>query len=308
LKTNRYADFASWQKEQHSTSEYNTHVKYWLTALSGELPSLDLPTDHPRPPNPSRRGGVVHFAIPPQLSVELNDLARTYHCTMFMVLLATYQALLRKYTGQEDIIIGTAIANRGYSIAIQQLIGFFVNTLALRTVVSEDAPFVKLLDSVRTSAISGFEHQDVPFDDVVTQLGVHRSLAMHPVYQAFFVLQGLPGMKEFCGFPTSPITLSSETEARFDLTLEICEEHSGGFGCSLEFARDLFDEATVQRMAGHFINLIGSILKVETSLSLFKPLTLFKGPCHTNFFAKYDGRSREKHSLAHLERNISSLS
>lgn len=258
----RYADFGVWQKEYSRGPEYEKHVKYWLAYLGGELPTLDLPTDHPRPPVPSRKGGLVYITVSPKIASSLSELAKGHYTTLYVLLLAAYHTLLHRYTGQEDIIIGTAVGDRA-TPEIQNLIGFFVNTLAMRTSIVGDMKFTQLLASMLTTTIANFEHQEVPFDEVVSRLGIHRSLAIHPICQAFFVLQNLPARKEFCGFDTVPLrSMAMDTVARFDLTLEITKTSSGGLECAFEFARDLFEEATIRAMAKHFTNLLESIVQV----------------------------------------------
>ncbi|MCA0402147.1 MAG: amino acid adenylation domain-containing protein, partial [Proteobacteria bacterium] len=255
----QYADFAAWQREWLSGERLRKQEDYWREKLA-DLPAtpLALPTDRPRPPAQSHRGAVHAFRVPKELVAGLEALAARQGCTLFMVLASAYTALLARYSGQRDIAIGTAIANRR-NADIESLIGFFVNTLVLRNAVDPQAPFLALLAAMRQSALDAYEHQDVPFEHLVDMLNPERNLGYSPLFQASFALQNAPmGALELPGLTLGALSAEA-TSAKFDLAM-MAFEREGALEIMLEYATDLFDSATIARMAAHYVALLEAIV------------------------------------------------
>ncbi|MDF5712387.1 MAG: amino acid adenylation domain-containing protein [Rhizonema sp. NSF051] len=254
----QYADFAVWQRQSLQGEVIESQLCYWRRQLDGTPRLLELPTDHPRPTIQSFRGATHSFQLSQQLSVAIKSLSQQQGCTLFMVLLTVFKILLLRYTGNDDIVVGSPIANRN-RIEIEQLIGFFVNTLVLRTNLSGNPSFRELLKRVQDCTLGAYAHQDFPFDQLVEKLQPHRDLSYTPLFQVMFVFQNAPmSQLEFPGLTLSPLAINSGT-AKFDLTLdmiEIGEELAG----TLEYNTDLFESSTISRMANHFQILLESIV------------------------------------------------
>ncbi len=219
---------------------------------------LQLPGDRPRPAQQSYRGATLVFSLDQALTAELKELSRRSGATLFMTLLAAWASLLGRYSGEEDLVIGTPIASRTQS-AIEPLIGFFVNTLALRTDLSGEPSFLELLSRVRQACLEAYAHQELPFESLVESLEVPRNLAHTPLFQVMFVLQN--NAEEALELPGLEVRLSESDSkvAKFDLTLSVAEA-GGALHGSLEYATDLFDGTTIERMSGHFRELLRSIV------------------------------------------------
>ncbi len=250
----QYADFAHWQRTHLAGEVLETHWQYWKRQLGGTLPVLELPTDRPRAAVQSFGGASETLSLPASLAEGLNTLARREGVTLFMLLLAAFKATLHRYTGQTDIIVGSPIANRN-RIETEGLIGFFVNTLALRTDLSGDPSFLELLKRVRTAALEAYAHQDMPFEQLVEQLQPDRSMNRHPLFQVMFQLgnapmseASLPGLT-LQGIETERVT------TQFDLSVDIVEDADGLLAVA-EYSTDLFDARTVARLLGHFRNVL----------------------------------------------------
>mgnify|MGYP005837764035 CR=1 FL=1 len=255
----QYADFAVWQRQWLSGEVLENQLNYWLSQLQGAPELLQLPTDHPRPSVQTYRGRTQSFSLDTDLTQKLQALSRESGTTLFMTLLAAFATLLYRYSGQEDILIGSPIANR-HRREIESLIGFFLNTLVLR-VRFEDNPSIKdLLARVRETTLKAYEHQDVPFEQVVEALQPQRSLSHSPLFQVMFVLQNASmGEVELPGVRLTPLERES-TIAKFDLTLSLTETAQGLVG-GWEYNTDLFDGTTIERMTAHFQNLLSAIVK-----------------------------------------------
>ncbi|MEG5173407.1 amino acid adenylation domain-containing protein [Microcoleus sp. B3-D7] len=253
----QYADFAIWQREWLTGDRLQTQLNYWKKQLSGAPPLLELPADRPRPPVQTYRGAKESFLIPKTLTEALKKLSRLENVTLFMTLLAAFKTLLYRYTGQADIPVGSPIANRNRA-EIQGLIGFFVNNLVLRTDLSGTPTFRQLLVRIREVSLEAYAHQDLPFEKLVEELQPDRNLSYNPLFQVAFVLQAAPVAAEsIAGLNLTLLDVENQT-AKVDLTLyleEKQEEISGQF----EYSTDLFDAATIKRMAGHFITLLDGI-------------------------------------------------
>jgi amino acid adenylation domain-containing protein len=251
----QYADFALWQRSWLAGELLERELAYWRVALAGAPPVLELPTDRPRPPVQSFRGGRRQLAVAPGVWRALAELARRDGATSYMALLAAFQVLLGRYAHQRDFCLGTAVAGRRRT-ETEALIGFFVNTLVVRVDLSGEPSFQELLARTRERVLDAFAHQDVPFELIVDDLGVQRDLGRSPIFQVLLVLQSALALR-LPGLEVTPVPVAGRT-AKFDLTLGLVEE-GGGVRGSLEYAADLFTASTAQRLAGHFVALLGEI-------------------------------------------------
>jgi amino acid adenylation domain-containing protein len=242
----QYADFAVWQRGWLQGEVLETQVAFWLAALEGAPAVLDLPLDRPRSPG-AGRAGVRTLVLPPDLSVALHELGRRAGATLFMVLLAAFQALLHRLTGGDDLVVGTPIANRTHP-GLEGLIGFFVNTLALRSRLDEADPgFGELLGRTRAVALAAYAHQDLPFEKLVEELRVERSLHHAPIFQVLLVLQNAPmAALELPGLTLGPVPLPPGV-AKFDLSLSFVEAGSA-IHAALDYDAGLFDATTAARL------------------------------------------------------------
>ena len=254
----QYADYAIWQRQWLKGEVLQKQLKYWGEQLKGAPLQLQLPTDRPRPPVESCKGAMLRFHLPATLTVALEELARREGATLFMVSLAAYQLLLSRWSGQRDIVVGSPIAGRR-NREVEGLIGFFVNTLALRTDVSESLTFGQLLQRVRGVTLGAYAHQDLPFEIVVTELRPERNLTRQPIVQVMLALQNYPEEQlELAGLTWRWSGLDYVT-THFDLTLYLYEVPDGLAGV-VEYATDLFDPETIERMARHFRALLEGIV------------------------------------------------
>ncbi len=254
----QYADFAVWQRGWLKGEVLAEQLRYWSGALAGAPPVLELPTDRPRPAAQSHRGGRRWLTLPRELTARLAAESRHLEVTPFMALLAAFAALLRRYAGEEDLVIGTPIANRGRR-ELEELIGFFANTLALRVDAAGDPPFAELARRVRRSAFGAYAHQDLPFERLVDELQPERNLGHSPVFQVMFILQNVPPPSLELGDLTFSAMEVQEGKAQFDLTLTLMES-AGELLARLEYSSDLFDAATAERLMGHFGSLVAGAL------------------------------------------------
>ncbi|NOK22351.1 non-ribosomal peptide synthetase, partial [Corallococcus carmarthensis] len=268
----QYADFATWQRNWLQGEALDAQIDYWKQQLSGAPAALELPTDHPRPPVQSHRGGTMDVRISKPISEALKTLAQREGATPFMTLLAAFQVLLSRYSAQDDISVGSPIAGRTQA-ETEGLIGFFINTLVLRTQLNPRSTFRELLAQVRDTTLAAYDHQHLPFEKLVEAVQPARDLSRSPLFQALFVLQNtptealrLPGLS----FQAQPLEVHF---AKFDLSLGMREGRDGFVG-TLDYATDLFDASTIQRMAGHFGVLLEAIAtKPDTRLGDLPLLT-----------------------------------
>jgi amino acid adenylation domain-containing protein len=254
----QYADFAVWQRGWLKGEVLAEQLRYWSAALAGAPPVLELPADRPRPAVQSHRGGRRWLTLPRELAARLAVESRHLEVTPFMALLAAFAALLRRYAGEEDLVVGTPIANRGRH-ELEELIGFFANTLALRVDAAGDPPFAELARRVRRTALGAYAHQDLPFERLVDELQPERNLGQSPVFQVMFILQNVPPPSLELGDLTFSGMEVEEGKAQFDLTLTLMET-AGELLARLEYSSDLFDAATAERLMGHFGNLVAGAL------------------------------------------------
>ena len=254
----QYADFADWQRQWLSGEMLESQLNYWKQQLQGIPPLLELPTDRPRPPVQTFQGSSESFELSAELTQKLKTLTQKAEATLFMSLLGAFIVLLHRYSGQEDIIVGSPIANRN-RVETESLIGFFVNSLVLRANLAGEPTFQYLLKQVRQVALDAYSHQDVPFEQVVEALQPERSLSHSPLFQVMFVLQNAPKEKlELPDLTLIPLEIESAV-AKFDLTL-LMEETEQGLKGKWQYNTDLFDGATICRMSGHFQTLLEGIV------------------------------------------------
>lgn len=254
----QYADFAQWQRGWLKGDELDRQTAYWRKQLAGAPPSVELPTDGARPPQMNYRGATFLFELSAELSESLTALSRREGATLFMTLLAAFKALLWRYTGQNDIVVGTPVANRNRE-EFEGLIGFFVNTLALRTDVSGDATFLELLSRVRETALGAYAHQDLPFELLVEELQPVRDLSRNPLFQIVFDLQSAPAPSlELPGLTLQPYEFTSGS-TRFDLELHLTSTSDGILGAFV-YSTNLFAESTIRQLAERYRMLLESVV------------------------------------------------
>ncbi|WP_420811521.1 amino acid adenylation domain-containing protein [Myxococcus stipitatus] len=266
----QYADFAAWQRSWLKGDVMEGQLSYWRKQLGGLPPLLELPTDRTRPPVRSSRGGSQPVRLSRELTERLSALCRKEGATPFMALLAAWQVLLARYSGQDDVSVGSPIAGRTRA-ETEGLIGFFVNTLVLRTHVNPSLSFRALLAQVRATTLAAYEHQDVPFEKLVEELKPQRSLSHTPLFQVMLSLQNLPVAHRTVSGPSadsSPLRLESFTQAhqstKFDLTLTLSETPDGLAG-SLSYRVDLFEDSTIQRWAEHLHTFLAAAISSPDS-------------------------------------------
>ncbi|HCY85951.1 MAG TPA: non-ribosomal peptide synthetase, partial [Desulfobacteraceae bacterium] len=271
----QYADFAVWQRETLKGGELARQLTYWENHLAGIPLSTELPTDRPRPPVQTFNGGFVPFTIGPELTARLTALSRKSGATLFMTLYAAFATLLSRYSGKTDIVIGSPVANRTH-IQTEPLIGFFVNTLALRADLSEDPGFSDFLLRVKDNVLAAYENQDLPFERLIMSdvLNVERSMSQSPLFQVMFDLYnvsggasgGAGGRFETGGLNFSPYDIDYDV-AKFDLTLSMITE-ADRITARFQYNSDLFDRSTIERSVGHFTALLADIVETpDKSLS-----------------------------------------
>ena len=253
----QYADFAVWQRRWLSGAVLERQLDYWRQRLA-QLPVLDLPTDYPRPPAATARSAAVPVSLPAALSAALAQVSQRAGVTLFMTLLATFQALLARYTGQTNIVVGTPLAGRERA-QVEPLIGFFINQLVIRADFAADPTFGELLRQIRATCVGAYEHQDLPFEMLVEQLQIDRDLTRNPLFQVVFILQNVPA----ADLQMADVTLSLlDVEApltQLDLKLVLGETAEGLRG-SCVYNAEIFAETTVRRMLGHFTMLLEALV------------------------------------------------
>ncbi|HEX6346256.1 amino acid adenylation domain-containing protein, partial [Umezawaea sp.] len=252
----QYADFAAWQRERLSDDVLRGHLDHWTRLLAGTSP-LELPTDRPRPPVRTTRGAAHAFTVPAPVTAALRDLAHEHGTILFSVLVAGCQALLARYAGQEDVAVGTVTTGRGHP-GLERLVGFFVNTVVLRSTVDSRSDFTEFLDRVKETVKEAFAHDEAPLEQLVDAVRQDRDVSRNPLFDVMVLLQNaertppaLPGLR------VEPVGLSRR-DAIFDLTIEF-QERDGLLAGVVEYNTDLFDAATVERFADHLVRLLDGV-------------------------------------------------
>ncbi|MEU8180868.1 amino acid adenylation domain-containing protein [Micromonospora sp. NPDC049047] len=253
----QYGDFAVWQRQQLASGVYEPQLAYWRERLK-DLARLGLTTDRPRPAVMRFRGSRRSVVVRESTATGLQALARAHGATLFMVLLAGWKAVLYRYTGQSDVVVGTPVAGRSRP-ELESLIGFFVSTLVLRTRVDGDVSFVDLLGRVRETALEAYAHQDVPFERLVQELAPQRDLSRNPLFDVMLTLQNTPmPAQSWKDVRLVPLDLDRGS-SQFDLFMALSPRPDGGLDATLEYDSDLFDGATIERMVEHYQVLLDGV-------------------------------------------------
>ena len=254
----QYADYADWQRQWLQGEVLAQQLGYWKAQLAHAPAVLELPTDHPRPMLQTYRGARFPFALPLTLSHALVQLSRQHDVTLYMTLLAAFQTLLFRYSGQQDILVGTPIAGRT-AVEVENLIGLFVNTLVMRGDLSGNPTFSELLKRVREVALDAYAHQDLPFEKLVEELQPERNLSYSPLFQVMFILQNTPNQALHLADLTVVPLEAVRVAAQYDLTLTMWQEQ-GRLQGYIEYNTGLFDLPTIGRMTGHLHTLLEGIV------------------------------------------------
>ncbi|MEJ5865688.1 amino acid adenylation domain-containing protein [Pseudomonas farsensis] len=298
----QYADYAAWQRQWMDAGERDRQLAYWTERLAGSQPVLELPLDHARPQERSFRGAREVVELPDALVGSLRAMAREHGVTLFTLLLASFQALLHRYSGQDDIRVGVPVANRGRA-EIQQLIGFFVNTQVLKADVDSSMPFEALLQQVKEAVQQAQSHQDLPFEQLVDALQLERNLDQAPLFQVMFNHQSEDQQRatgRLQGLDVETLALP-RTTAQFDLTLDT-HESLEGLSASFSYACDLFEPATIATMGEHWRNLLHSI--VEQPRQRIGQLTMQNAAAIGEAIAQWNPAPQEWAMLGSLHQRI----
>ena len=255
--TAHYADFANWQREHLESGEQNKQLEYWQQQLSGAPSLLELPTDKARPAVQTYAGSIQSLQLPATVHKQLNELATRQGSTLFMTLFAAFYVLMSRYSGQQDIVIGTPVAGRSRT-EFDNIIGCFLNNLVIRADLSDNPAFTELLAQVKQNTVDGYAHQDLPFEKLVEELQPARDMSHAPLFQVMFTLQTLPDNEPlFGGLQTANIDFDYGT-AKYDITWSLIENQEG-LTLACEYAADLFHAETIARMLEHYQVLLNSI-------------------------------------------------
>ncbi len=252
----QYADYAVWQRQSATRGLLNEGLDYWKKQLAGELPTLQLPTDQPRPAVQTFRGEMQSFALSAELSAGLRELSRQAGVTLFMTFLAAFDALLYRYSGQEDILVGSVTAGRNFP-GSEKLLGFFLNTVVMRTDLSGDPTFRELLERARNVTVGALSHDDVPLDELVKQLHPERNLSSNPLFQVLLAFEPTLSIVD-SNWNLTAIDVQTGT-AKFDLCL-VLDDRVEGLQGRLIYSTDLFENGTIARMIGHWQTLLESVV------------------------------------------------
>ncbi len=287
----QYADYAAWQREWLQGAVLDEQIAYWRDRLAGAS-TLALPTDRPRPLVPTHQGAYQPVSIPEVLTEQLRALSRREGATLFMTLLAAFNVLLHRYTGQSDLVVGTYVANRDRA-EVERLIGFFINTLVMRTDTSGDPPFVELLRRVRETALGAYAHQDMPFTRLVEALQPDRDLSRNPLFQVVFQLvapAGNDGEQPAAHSSNAALQVPWRRAATLDLVFSLADR-PGGLAGGIEYSTELFDADTIARLIRHFEVLLSGIAQ-EPSERISR-LPLLTGPERRLLLHDWNDTARE---------------
>ena len=254
----QYSDYAAWQRHWLQGEVLEKQINYWKHQLGDASPLLELPTDYPRPAQQSYRGDRYIYSLSPELTAAVNAFSQQQGVSLYMTLLATLSILLSRYSRQEDLCIGSPIANRTHS-QTEGLIGFFVNTLVMRQQIKLELSFIEFLQQTRQTCLDAYAHQDVPFDVLVEKLRPERSMSYNPLFQVMFTLENnaSPDL-DLSGLDTELLGVKGAI-AKFDLTLMVME-YDNQLNCSWEYATDLFEKSSIRRMAEQFEVMLKGII------------------------------------------------
>lgn len=260
----QYASYATWQREHLAGRELGNLLEYWRDKLNGQLPVLAIPTDHPRPPVQSYRGSTETSELPIELTNSLTKIGREEGATLFMVLFAAFNVLLQRYTGQDDFIVGTPMNGRNRP-EFEKAIGFFVNTLALRTDVSGEPTFRELLQRVKRSCLDAYAHQELPFERLVQELDVERDLSRTPLFQSMFAFQDTTSRRVQSDTLNMEAMRVDTGKSRTDISFWLSRTQEG-LKIVVEYSDDLFEEQTILQMLSHYQQLLAGIVSNQDSV------------------------------------------
>jgi len=284
----QYADYAVWQRARLQGPALDADLAYWRTYLGSRVPALELSTDHPHPARQSQRGRRLRFALPAALAAQAQAFCRAEGCTPFALLLAAWQVLLARYSGQQSFAIGVPHAARGHS-ELDELIGFFVNTLVYRVDLAAPLTGRELCRRLRQESLAALDHAELPFELLLEQLEVERDPSRSPLFQALFNLSsGAPVRLNLADTQIEPV-LSGEYSAKFDLTLDVALRPDGVY-CELEYCLDLFEPATAERLAAHYRQLLEGLL-ISPELPVWR-LPLLDGIERTQVLSEWNRSER----------------
>ncbi len=269
----QYADFAEWQQEYLQGEVLEKLVTYWKQQIAGAPALLELPTDHARPPLQSHRGECVQLNLPAKLVADLKKTSAQQRVTFFMTLLAGFNAVLHRYSGQTDIVVGSPLAGRD-AAETENIVGFFINTVLMRTNLAGDPTVKELIARVRDMSLAAFEHREMPYEKLVEELQPQRNLSFDPICQVYFALQNMPTAPlKLSGIQLSIAPVYTGT-AKSDLTVWAIEQPNGELEVTAEYALDLFEGETIRRFLGHFQTLLeGMVASPDARLSQLPLLT-----------------------------------
>jgi natural product biosynthesis luciferase-like monooxygenase protein len=269
----QYGDFTEWQKDYLQGPTLQRLTSYWKKQLAGAPALLELPTDHARPPLQSHRGDTACLSLPPTLVTRLKQLGTAHRVTFFMTLLAGFKAVLQRYSGQTDLVVGSPLAGRDRA-ETEVLVGFFINTVLMRTDLSGDPTVGELLTRVRDVSLSAFDHREMPYEKLVEEMQPQRNLSYDPICQVFFALQNMPTTALRLGDLKLSIEPVYTGTAKSDLTVWAAEKDDGSLEITAEYALDLFTPPTIERFLGHFQSVLeGMAANPSTRLSALPLLT-----------------------------------
>ncbi len=287
----QYADYAAWQRRRLAGNVLDRELAWWRERLAGAPPLLDLPLDRPRPRVRRPRGAVCRMELSADLVRALNDLGRRRGATLFMTLLAAFDLLLSRHSGQEDLCVGFPVAGRD-RVELESLVGLFVNTLVARAGLAGDPPFSRFLVRVRERILEAYAHQEAPFERLVEELAPRRDLSLTPLFQVLFVHQTQPGISdlsgpvELPGLTVEPVDHPESGTAKLDLTLAVAPR-GPGLAVTLDYDSTLFDRTTALRLLGHWRTLLAGI--AETPESRLSELPLLTGPERAQILEEWSG-------------------
>jgi amino acid adenylation domain-containing protein len=253
----QYGDFARWQRERLAGPDLDELLEYWTEQLTGAPARLELPADRPRPSVQSHSGRLCEFELTPAEAAPLRDLARGLEASLFMVLLAGFKALIHRYTGAEDVVLGSPVSGREHD-ETASLLGYFSNTLALRTDLSGDPTFAELLARVKRTTLEARTHQELPFERLVEALNPERNQSHSPIFQVLLGFDIAGGAPTLAGCTLEQLPVPGWQWSRFDLSIVLREREDGSLRAQLEYSTDLFDESTIERLIGHYRTVLAA--------------------------------------------------